>query len=271
MLRFLLISAFLTLFGELGFKPSVGVEINCDSIVFRDSEQCAEEKANKKPAEFDSWFPIGYNENRIATSWVQLKSYKELNKDSFRLQGKTTYDNGVQVIGKLDVNCKNKDWYFRPKGMLAQGPDWASIAKGSAIEGVGNYFCKRTAAKAEWGYTSRTSYLWNRPDPIGDPANALGEWVLHYDRDDGEGYYNTDVKKDGNSVIYAFFSRSKKGDRSAANPGDTSKYLWINNSCTENLGSVFYQPDISVAGIWGPPVPGRPGGTNMAVRRKYCK
>ena len=67
------------------------------------------------------------------------------------------------------------------------------------------------------------------------------------------------------------FTRSKKGDRSAANPEDTSNYFWINNSCTENLGSAFFQPDISVAGVWGPPRPGRPGGTGMEVRKKYCK
>mgnify|MGYP004330785409 CR=1 FL=1 len=270
-LRLLLLSALLTFCGELGLKPSFGVEINCDSPVFRESEQCAEEKANKKPAEFDSWFPIGINENRIAVSWVQLKSYKELNENSYRLRAKFTYDNYGQVVGKLDVNCKNKDYYFRPQGVLFQGSPWAAIPKGSGIEAVANYFCKRTSAKSEWGYTEQTSYLWNKPDPMGDPANSLGEWVLHYDRDDAEGYYNTDVKKDGNSVIYATFTRLKKGDRSAANPGDTSKYHWINNSCIENLGSVFYQPDISVAGEWLAPVPGRPGGTNMEVRKKYCQ
>ena len=77
------------------------------------------------------------------------------------------------------------------------------------------------------------------------------------------------IKKD-NTVLYGGFFRSKKGDRSAAQPSDNSLYSWVNNSCSENLASAFYQPDISVPGVWLPPKPGRPGGSNMIVRKKYC-
>ena len=63
----------------------------------------------------------------------------------------------------------------------------------------------------------------------------------------------------------------EKGDWSAANTGDISDYFWKNNSCIENLGSLLYQPDISVASEWLAPVPGIPGGSNMIVRKKYCK
>ena len=39
------------------------------------------------------------------------------NENSFRVRGKFTYQNNLQYIGNLDINCKNKDFYFRPKGV----------------------------------------------------------------------------------------------------------------------------------------------------------
>ena len=285
-----LIKAFLVIF--FGFVPNNflrAVEINCSSPVHKNKPKCKGKTKTKKIKEFDTWFPIGFNENRIAAAWVQFKSYEELNENSFRVRGKFTYPiksneelieksfkfkftypNNSQSFGKLDINCKNKDFYFRPKGVWGVDPDWSAIPQGSGIESVAYYFCKRTAAKKEWGYTDATAYLWDIPEPPRDPANLDGEWVLQYDRDDGEAYYNTSVIKNDKTVIYGYFSRSKKGDRSASQPYYKSKYKWVNNSCTENLGSVFFKPDISVTGVWLPPVPGRPGGTNMKVREQYC-
>jgi len=43
--------------------------------------------------------------------------------------------------------------------IIFQGLTWAAIPQGSGIESVANYFCKRTDAKADWGYTDQTSYL----------------------------------------------------------------------------------------------------------------
>jgi len=266
-----LVKAFLVIF--FGFVPNNflrAVEINCSSPVHKNKPKCKGKSEVKTTKEFDTWFPIGFNENRIAVAWVQYKSYEELNENSFRVRGKFTYQNNLQYVGNLDINCKNKDFYFRPKGVWGAGSDWASIPKGSGIESVAYYFCKRTAAKKDWGYTDETAYLWDIPAPTGDPANLNGEWIQHYDKDDGEGYYNTSVIKKDNTIIYGMFSRSKKGDRSAAQPSDNSQYSWINNSCSENLASAFYQPDISVPGVWLPPQPGRPGGSNMIVRKKYC-
>ena len=266
-----LVKAFLVIF--FSFFPNnylEAVEINCSSPVHKNKPGCKGKSETKTPKEFDTWFPIGFNENRIAVGWVQFKSYEELNENSFRVRGKFTYENNLQYIGNLDINCKNKDFYFRPKGVWGAGPDWAAIPQGSGIESVAYFFCKRTAARKDWGYTDATAYLWDIPEPTGDPANLNGEWILQYDRDDGEAYYNSSVIKNDETVIYGFFSRSKKGDRSAAQPFDTSKYQWVNNSCKENLGSVFFKPEISVAGVWLPPQPGRPGGTNMKVRKKYC-
>lgn len=290
-MKFLVQALFVIFFGLFPNNHLEAVKINCSSPVHKNKPKCKGESETKTPKEFDTWFPIGFNENRIAVAWVQFKSYEELNEYAFRVRGKFTYPiksyeelnensnkvrgkftypNNLQSIGKLDINCKNKDFYFRPKGVWGVDPDWSAIPQGSGIESVAYYFCKRTAAKEEWGYTDATAYLWDIPEPTRDPSNLDGEWVLQYDRDDGEAYYNTSVIKNDKSVIYGYFSRSKKGDRSAAQPYDKSKYKWVNNSCTENLGSVFFKPEISVTGVWLPPVPGRPDGTNMKVRKQYC-
>ena len=73
--------------------------------------------------------------------------------------------------------------------------------------------------------------------------------------------YNTDITKTGNSVVYAFFSTTQ----------NERNYFWVNNSCIENLGSVFFKPTSSVDGQWLTPKPGRKGGTNEIIRNKYCK
>jgi len=218
----------------------------------------------------ETWHPIGYNKERIASVWVQLKSYETINENSFRINSKVTGDNGQQIVGRIDVNCKNKDYFFRPNGVLSQRAPWAAIEEGSAVQGIATMYCKNTTAKAEWGYTPNTAYLWNAPKPDGDPSNAAGEWVAAYSGDDAETYYNSAVKKEGNLIVYAFFYRAKKGERSAASPQDTSNYQRVRNSCAENLASAFFQPDRSVDGVWLPPEPGRPGGANMITRKLFC-
>ena len=213
----------------------------------------------------DSWFPVGYNKDRVAIFFVRLKTYEPLNENSFRLQAQVN-----NREGRIDINCKNKDYYFRPNGVSAQRAPWAVIAKGSGTESVAKFFCKRTAAKADWGYTTLTSYLWDIPRPTTDPSMAEGEWILFYDRDDGEAYYNDAVSSIDGGKMFAMWTRSKKGERSAATPGDSANYYWLSVSCTKNLGSAFVQLDRSVEGEWLAPVPGRPGGAGMVIRKKYC-
>ena len=38
-----------------------------------------------------------------------------------------------------------------------------------------------TNAKDKRGPTKRTSYIWDHSKPVGNPANASGEWVQHLD------------------------------------------------------------------------------------------
>ena len=86
-----LIKAFLIIF--FGFFPHnflKAVEINCSSPVHKNKPRCKGKSETKTPKEFDTWFPIGFNENRIAVGWVQFKSFEELNENSFRVRGKFT-------------------------------------------------------------------------------------------------------------------------------------------------------------------------------------
>jgi hypothetical protein len=96
----------------------------------------------------NTWIPIGYNKDRIASAWVQLKSYEEINENSFRVNAKSTNDAGVQIVGRVDLNCKNKDWYFRPNGIVFQGAPWAAVPEGSGLENLARILCRRTTAKA---------------------------------------------------------------------------------------------------------------------------
>ena len=250
----------LPLLGTFDYSPSLAMDVNCDSPVWRNHEFCEEKKSNKKSIEYGSWFPFGYDRTGNAVNFVQLLSYKELNKNSFRLKSKFTNINNEQIEGKLDINCENKDYYIRPNGVMSQRATWAGIPKGSGVEILSKYLCKRTKAKDKWGYTKRTSYLWDYSSlpPEFDPSYASGEWVQH---SNGLGWYNTGVKKSKNSIIYAYFSKSQS----------KTPYIWVKTSCIENLRSIFFLPNNSVDGEWLGPKPGRIGGVNEAINKLYCK
>ena len=237
--------------------PSIAMDINCDSPVWRNHEFCEQKESYKKSIQYGNWIPFGFDKTGNAVNFVQLLSYKKLNKNSFRLKSKFTNENNEQIEGKLDINCENKDYYIRPTGVMSQRATWASIPKGSGIEILSKYLCKRTEARDKWGYTQRTSYLWDHETPMGKPSDSSGKWIQH---SDGLGWYNTGIRKTKNSIIYAYFSKSRT----------KTPYLWVNTSCIENLRSVFFQPSNSVNGEWLNPKRGRVGGANDAIKKLYC-
>tara|TARA_B100000214_G_scaffold375418_1_gene361656 strand:- start:1734 stop:2510 length:777 start_codon:yes stop_codon:yes gene_type:complete len=250
--------SFSTLLDTSSPTTSIAMEINCKSLVWQNRELCATNESKRKSIQYGSWVPFGFDENGNAVNYVQLLSYEKLNKNSFRLKSKFTSINDKQIEGKLDVNCQNKDYYIRPIGKMSQRGTWASIPKGSGIEILSRYLCKRTAARDEWGYTERTSYLWDYLSPQSNPSEISGEWIQH---SDGLGWYNTEVREAENSVIYAYYSKSKSNNQ----------YVWVNNSCIDNLSSIFYRPSNSVDGEWLSPKRGRPGGASEMIRKSYCK
>ena len=211
-----------------------------------------QKKERKSP--YGSWFPFGFNKGK-PVNWAQLLSYKELNENSFRLISKFTYPDKEKKEGKLDINCLNKDYYVRPTGVMSQKSTWAKIPKNSGVETLAKYFCKNTLARGYWGYTDRTSYLWDISVPVAKADEVTGKWIQH---SDGLGWFNTDIRPQANSIIYSYFSTK------------TGKYSWVNTSCSENLSSILYQPNKSVAGRWLGPKPGRRKGTSLKVKEKFC-
>lgn len=215
------------------------------------------------------WIPVGRNDKNIAVFWVRSSTYESLNENSFRLAAQFLQGNSSQVQGRLDVNCKNKDYYARPNGIMAQRGPWAVIPQGSGIESVALIYCKRTSARTEWGYTDATEMLWNASLPTISPESLTGEWLKVVDTPQGQAFYNEAVTKDGSVVTFAMYSRTTKGDMQSTNQ-DIARYSWVRGSCVQNLGSSYLQLDRSVQGVWGPPVAGAPDGVLMAVRKKYC-
>ncbi len=230
----------------------LALDINCNSPVWKNRKPCIGKK--KKENLYGSWFPFGFNKGK-PIEWAQLLSYKELNENSFRLISKFTYPDKEKKEGKLDINCLNKDYYVRPVGVMSQKSTWAKIPKNSGVETLAKYFCKNTSARDYWGYTEKTSYLWNISVPVERPDAVNGEWIQH---SDGLGWYNSDIQQRANSIIYSYFSTK------------TGKYSWINTSCSENLSSILYQPNSSVDGRWLGPKPGRRKGISLEVKEKFC-
>jgi hypothetical protein len=223
--------------------------------------------ANADPG---AWIVTGINREGIPAQWVQLGSYEQLNADSFRVAAKASDEKGRQVVGKVDLNCRNKDYYWRPQGIFAQNSPWKTIPNGTGIQQVGAMFCKNTAAAEMWGFTSDTQNLWNGPVPSGEAGNAGGEWVLATDNDEREVYFNKAVSKANGVLQIAAWTRLKKGERSAGMAGDPISYQWINASCDSNKYSTFYKPDPSLPGSWLPPEQARPGGLVMQVKKIFC-
>ena len=151
------------------------IEINCNSPVWRKKEICKDKTKSLKKSQYGGWYPFGFDKNGNPVSLVQLLSYQLLNENSFRLNTRFTYPEKGKIDGKLDVNCKNKDYYIRTERVNYQRKNWASIPLGSGVEGISKYFCKRTSGKDKWGYTQSSKYLWNSVPPSGNASDVSGE------------------------------------------------------------------------------------------------
>ena len=156
------------------------------------------------------WVQIGKNATGIATAWIRPSSYKSLNSDSFRVEAQYTNDDGRKITGKFDVNCRNRDYYFRPIGIVAAGRNWNVIEKGSPAEAAGQLLCRKTSAADQWGFTKETKALWGGPVPPFAPDMAEGEWVKFVEKPELEAFYNDSVIKDSenNTITFSSFFRT---------------------------------------------------------------
>ena len=88
-------------------------------------------------------------------------------------------------------------------------------------------------------------------------------------RPDVQVFYNDGVIVEGDTIKYASWIKTTKGDVSSNNQ-DMQNYYWAITSCKENIYSPWIKLDESVEGIWGPSRPGRPDGSARALRKMFC-
>ena len=65
------------------------------------------------------WHPVGVDQYGNITEWINISSFKDLNKDSFRLQMKLLEENKA-ILARLDLNCRNKDYYLEKKNNVPE-------------------------------------------------------------------------------------------------------------------------------------------------------
>ena len=221
-----------------------------------------------KPKSFE-WHPIGVDKYGNITQWINLLSYEPLNNDSFRMQMKLV-EGSKQILGRLDINCRNKDYYLRKRKQMSQRGTWISITKGSSFDEVSQIHCKRTDAAELWGYTKATKYLWNIEKPTYPASNHEGNWVTLYKNNSSEFKYNSNTQKISDYILAAYFIQKKQSYKKNPYISQKSDYGWIAVSCKANLSSVFRKLSNSTSGEWMAPKPGPIGGGASLIRKAEC-
>jgi hypothetical protein len=221
-----------------------------------------------------SWIAVGGKGDpgtgdRSATVWIQPKSYRAF-RNQFSINAKFVDKRGRYLGGNLYLGCDDKKHAFVHNGYQGRwnGVRKYAIPKESVPDIVGMMYCKHTAARAEWGYTSETAYLWDAPLPLGVPRNAPGNWVTVIDNGDEELRYSDSVQVDNEVALYAV---CRKLATSKA-----PRCQWVRQSCKENLVSLFFSPDLftglgtSGDGFWKAPKPDHLNATSGALRKRFC-
>ena len=222
--------------------------------------------ANTKSFE---WYPVGVDNYGNITQWINLLSYKSLNNDSFRMQMKLVEGN-KQILGRLDINCRNKDYYLRKRKQMYQRGVWSSLQQGTSFEEIAQFHCKKTDAANLWGYTSATKYLWDIEKPSYPASNHDGDWLTLYKNNSSEFKYNTNTEKKSDYILAAYFYEKKQPMKNNPYMSRKSKYGWIAVSCKTNLSSVFRELNTSTSGEWMAPKPGPIGGGASLIRKAKC-
>lgn len=218
----------------------------------------------------EAWAPLGTNNESISSAWALLSTYKpHFNEYSFRVYARLYSDKPEE--GRLDVNCNAKDYFFDRKDHLIQISRWKPIATGSAIETVAKYFCRRTAAKASWGFTSETAYLWDAPAPSSSQGTLSGEWIKAYSNDGSEVFYHSSAIREARHVQAAIVSPDGKASGKSEGIAPRGALSWINVSCENSLFSSFLKPSQVTPGIWERPIPAIPGTVAFVVKQAYCR
>ena len=215
------------------------------------------------------WQPVGVDKYGNITQWINLLSYEPLNNDSFRMQMKLVKGN-KQILSRLDINCRNKDYYLRKRKQMSQRGTWNSLVKGSSFEEVAQFHCKKTDAAPLWGYTSATKYLWDIEKPSYPASSHEGNWLTLYKNSSSEFKYNSNTQKKSDIILAAFFYQKNHLFKNNPYVSRKSEYGWIAVSCKANLSSVFRKLSNSNSGEWMAPKPGPIGGGASLIRKAKC-
>ena len=222
--------------------------------------------ANTKSFE---WQPVGVDNYGNIAQWINLLSYEPLNNDSFRMQMKLVEGN-KQILGRLDINCRNKDYYLRKRKQMSQRGTWNSLVKGSSFEEIAQFHCKKTDAAPLWGYTSATKYLWDIDKPSYPASNHEGNWLTLYKNRSSEFKYNSNTQKNPDYILAAYFYQKNHSLKNNPYVSRNSDYGWIAVSCKANLSSVFGKLSTSNSGEWIAPKQGPIGGGANLIRKAEC-
>ena len=215
------------------------------------------------------WQPVGVDNYGNITQWINLLSYEPLNNDSFRMQMKLVKGN-KQILSRLDINCRNKDYYLRKRKQMSQRGTWKSLVKGSSFEEIAQFHCKKTDAAPLWGYTSSTKYLWDIDKPSYPAANHKGNWITLYKNNSREFKYNSNTQKVSNTILAAYFYQKNQSFKKNPYVSQKFKYGWIAVSCKTNLHSTFKKFSDLSSGEWLAPKPGPIGGGASLIRKAKC-
>ena len=215
------------------------------------------------------WHPVGVDNYGNITQWINLLSFKELNNDSFRMQMKLVEGN-KQILGRLDINCRNKDYYLRKRKQMSQRGTWISLEKGTSFEEVAQFHCKKTEAAPLWGYTAATKYLWDIEKPSYLASSHEGDWLTLYKNNSSEFKYNSNVLRGSDYVLAAYFYQKNQSYKNNPYKSQKSAYGWIAVSCKTNLNSVFKKLSTPTSGEWMAPKPGPIGGGANMIRKAEC-
>ena len=215
------------------------------------------------------WHPVGVDQYGNVTQWVNLLSYKPLNKDSFRLEMKLVEGN-KQILGRLDINCRNKDYYLRKGRKMSQRGTWNSLARGTSFEEIAQFHCKKTDSASLWGYTSATKYLWGIEKPLYPASRHEGDWITLYKNRSSEFKYNSNTQKKKGYILAAYFYQKNQSFKNNPYISQESDYGWIAVSCRTNLSSIFRKISNSNSGEWMAPKPGPIGGGASLIRKAKC-
>ena len=167
------------------------------------------------------------------------------------------------------INCSKESIYsYAPSIDSDSSPtrsrlkfSWVSNYRAAEGNPLANVLCRFTNSRANHGMADANAHLWNAPEPEVHANLLKGEWTLYEGAVESDHfapyikYFNSDVKTDGKTVLFAVYKRyvprkglfSRVGDwLSSSRPGEHENsnplygiYSWYRIDCKTGSRSIF--------------------------------